>query len=230
MSTVCGQIVASHPAYPATACTGGSTGTTYLQMLNSSYMHAGSSITGSWNFTNNVVIGALTKRGLSAWTDIDQPTLSGIAANFPAGNIFPTGPTMAARRAAVNWDPVTYRITPSIWNPGNIGANVDSVTSATGTVTNIQVTPAATSVQFNYLAPDSRACSVDLSSDGSTWTRTTDKGGATTRILSVPPGSLAPSWTYQYRIMCYFDQSAQYEFLPNQITSGSFLTPMRPLR
>jgi hypothetical protein len=97
-------------------------------------------------------------------------------------------------------------------------------------VTNIQITPSATSVQFNYLAPDSRACSVDLSPDGISWNRTTDKGGPTARILSVAPGSLAPNWNYQYRIMCYFDQSAQYEFLPDQITSGSFLTPLRPLR
>jgi len=230
LATVCGQIVASHPANPATACSGGATGTTYQQMLNTSYIHAGSSIVGSWNFTNNVVIGALTKRGSSAWTDIDQPTLSGIAANFPPGNIFPTGPTMAARRAAVNWDPVTYRITPSVWNPGNIGANVDLVTSATGTVTNILVAPTATSVQFTYLAPDTRACSVDLSPDGISWTRTTDKGGPTARTLSILPGSLAPNWNYQYRVMCYFDQSAQYEFLPDQITSGSFMTPLRPLR
>jgi hypothetical protein len=196
-------------------------------MLNTSYIHAGPTVTGSWNFTNNVVIGALTTRGLSAWTDIDQPTLNGIAANFPPGNIFPTGPTMSARRAAVNWDPVTYRIVPSAWNPGNIGANVDSISSATGTVTNIAVTPAATAVQFTYLAPDSRACSVDLSSGGA-WTRTTDNGGATNRSVSVR--NLTPVQQYQYRIMCYFDQSAQYEFLPNQITTASFMTPRRPLQ
>lgn len=220
--TVCGQVVASHPANPATVCPSGPTATNYIQMLNTSYMHQGPTITPSWNFTNNVFIGALTNYGLPAWTDITQGALDQIAANFPPGNIFPTGATMAAREAAVNWDPVTYQIVPSVWNPGNIGADVDAITSATGTVTNIVVTPAAASVQFAYTAPDTRACYVDVSPDGVSWTRTQDAGGAVNRSLSV--GNLAQGSTYQYRLMCYFDQSAQYEFLANQITSGSFLT------
>ncbi len=228
LATVCGQIVASHPANPATLCTGGSTGTTYRQMLNSSYIHAGSALTGSWNFTNNVVIGALTTRGLAAWTDIDQTTLNGIAANFPPGNIFPTGPTMNARRAAVNWDPVTYRIVPSFWNPGNIGADVDSITSATGTATNIAVSASSTSAQFTYVAPDNRACSIDLTPNGLYWTRAMDQGGPTNRALSFT--GLISGSKYQYRLMCYFDQSAQYEFLPGQITTGAFTTSRRLVR
>ena len=135
--TVCGQVVASHPANPATLCSGGSTGTTITQMFNTSYMHQGSTITPSWNFTNNVFIGAQTNYGLPAWTDITQAALNQIAAAFPPGNIFPAGATMAGREAAVNWNPVTYQIVPSAWNPGNIGADVDTITSATGIVTNI---------------------------------------------------------------------------------------------
>jgi hypothetical protein len=227
--SICGQIVPSHPANPATLCSGGSTGTTYQQMLNTSYMQAGSTITPAWNFTDNVIIGALTIRGLSAWTDIDQATLNGIAAKFPPGNIFPTGPTMAARNAAVNWDPVTYRIVPSAWNPGNIGADVDAVSSATGTVTNIEISPSFDSVRFNYAAPDTRACYADVSPDGVSWTRTTDMGGAAARSLTV--AGLVSDSSYRYRLMCYFDQTAQYEFLPGQITSGSFRTTViRPAR
>jgi hypothetical protein len=221
MYTVCGQVVASHPANPATLCTDGPTGTTYTQMLNTSYMHQGSTITPSWNFTNNVLIGAETNYGLPAWTDISQAELNQIAANFPPGNIFPTGATMAAREAAVNWDPVTYQIVPSVWNPGNIGADVDAITSATGTVTNIVVTPAASSVQFAYTAPDTRACYADVSPDGVSWTRGQDSGGATARTLTIT--GLNAGVNYQYRLMCYSDQSATYEYLPNQITSGSFL-------
>ena len=228
LAVVCGQNVPSHPANPATLCAGGTTGTTYKQMLDTSYMHAGSSITGSWNLTNNVIIGALTIRGVNAWIDIDQPTLNGIAANFPLGNIFPTGPTMSARRAAVNWDPVTYRIVPSVWNPGNIGADVDAITAATGTVSHIAISPSATSVNFTYVAPDSRACYVDVSPNGISWARTTDNGGATARSLSV--AGLVPGSKHQYRIMCYFDQSAAYEFLSDQITTGAFTTPFRLLR
>jgi hypothetical protein len=135
---------------------------------------------------------------------------------------------MAARRAAVNWDPVTFRIVPSFWNPGNIGADVDSITSATGTVTDIAVSPSSTSAQFTYAAPDNRACSIDLTPNGLYWTRTTDQGGPTNRALSFT--GLISGSKYQYRLMCYFDQSAQYEFLPGQITTGAFTTSRRLLR
>ena len=220
--TVCGQVLASHPANPATVCTSGPGATNYTQMLNTSYMNQGAAIAPSWKFTNNVFIGAQTNFGLPAWTDITQSALNQIAADFPPGNIFPPGATMAAREAAVNWDPVNYRIVPSAWNPGNIGADVDAITSATGTVTNIAVTPTATSVQFSYTAPDSRACYVDTSPDGVNWTRTQDAGGAVNRSLS--PGKLMRGITYHYRLMCYADQSADYEYIPGQITSGRFVS------
>jgi hypothetical protein len=41
---------------------------------------------------------------------------------------------------------------------------------------------------------------------------------------------LGPGSSYQYRIMCYFDQSAQYEFQPDQITTGTFTTSGRSPR
>ncbi len=228
LSTVCGQIIPSHPAIPATLCSFSSTGTTYVQMLNTSYMHAGPTITPSWNFTHNLIIGALTTRGSSTWIDIDQATLSGIAANFPPGNIFPTGPTMAARRAAVLWDPVTYRIKPSVWNSGDMGANVDAVYSGAGIVRYIKISPSASSIQFSYVAPDTRACYVDTSSDGVSWNRTQDSGGPAKRVLVVQP--LTPGANYQYRLMCYFDQAAQYEFLSDQITTGSLSTSVAAIR
>ncbi len=235
MYTVCGQVVPSHPANPATTCSQ-VRGNSYTQLLNTSFMQTGSAIAPSWNFTNNVIIGALTNFGLAAWTDITQAQLDTIAANFPPGNIFPTGATMAAREAAVNWDPVTYRIVPSAWNPGDIGADVDSITSATGTVTNIGVRLSASrhrvgetttaSVLFTYTAPDARQCYVDLSSDGVSWNRTQDAGGTAGRTLTI--SGLTPGVNYQYRLMCYSDQSAQYEYLANQITSGTFQTPGSP--
>jgi len=217
---ICGQITPSHPAVPSTACW--SPTTTWEQMLNTSFMHAGATITPSWTVTNNVIIGAKTKRG-GSWTDIDQATMNTIAAAFPPGNIFPTGATMAARQAAVNWNPPTYRILASSWNPGNIGADTDAITAATGTVGNISVQPSAGSVQISYTAPDSRACYTDLSPDGASWTRSEDTAGALNRVLTI--GGLMSSTVYQYRLMCYSDQSAQYEYLPGQITAGSFKTP-----
>jgi len=125
-------------------------------------------------------------------------------------------------------NPNPYAIVPSFYNPGNIGANVTTVNQATGVVQGISVNNGPTSLTFSYAAPDTRACSVDISSDGIAWVRMTDSGGAFSRSLTFT--GLNANTTYRYRIMCYFDQSPQYEFLPNQITSGSFLTPMRPLR
>jgi hypothetical protein len=97
-------------------------------------------------------------------------------------------------------------------------------------VDNIAIQPAATSATWTYNAPDSRACSVDVSSaaagaDGA-WNRVTDKGGSTARTLTV--GDLAPDADYRWRLICYFDQSRTYDlWKPGQITSGTFHTDMR---
>jgi hypothetical protein len=119
-------------------------------------------------------------------------------------------------------NPNPYAIVPSRYNPGNLGANVTSVNQATGVVQGITVNQGPTSLTFSYAAPDIRACSVDVSSDGTAWTRMTDNGGAFSRSLTFT--GLAANTTYQYRIMCYFDQSAAYEFLSSQITSGTVTT------
>ena len=50
----------------------------------------------------------------------------------------------------------------------------------------------------------------------------TDSGGAFARSLTFT--GLTANTSYHYRVMCYFDQSAAYEFLPSQITSGTAAT------
>jgi hypothetical protein len=119
-------------------------------------------------------------------------------------------------------NPNPYTIVPSFYNPGNIGANVTTVNQATGVVQGISVNNGPTSLTFSYAAPDNRACSVDVSSDGTAWARMTDSGGAFARSLTFT--GLTPNTTYRYRILCYFDQSAAYEFLSSQITSGTVTT------
>jgi hypothetical protein len=119
-------------------------------------------------------------------------------------------------------NPNPYRIVPSAYNPGNIGANVTTVNQATGVVGGISVGAGPTSLEFRYVAPDTRPCSVDVSTDGTSWTRSTDSGGAFQRSLLV--SALNPNTAYQYRLMCYFDQAAAYEFLPDQITTGTATT------
>jgi hypothetical protein len=111
---------------------------------------------------------------------------------------------------------------PSRYKPGNIGANVTTVNQAAGVVQGISVTNGPASLGFSYVAPDSRACSVDISSDGTTWTRMTDNGGGFQRSLTF--SGLTANTSYHYRILCYFDQSASYEFLPSEVTSGTATT------
>lgn len=214
--SLCGQISASHPANPSHACTLPST--SYTEMFNNAFMNIGTTITPSWNFKRNIIVGGKTIRGRSSWVDIDQAYLDTFESAFPPQNIFPRGETLAERRAAINWDPITYKVTPSSYNPGDIGANVDLIRKASGTVTDIRLTTTAQNVTFKYIAPDSRACSVDLSGNGTAWTRTNDGGGSENRTVTIPlPNS---SGNISYRILCYFNQTDALEFPSDQITSG----------
>jgi hypothetical protein len=119
-------------------------------------------------------------------------------------------------------NPKPYTIVPSVYNPGNIGANVTIVNQAAGVVQGVSLNKGPSFLQFSYVAPDTRVCSVDISPDGTTWSRMTDSGGSFSRSLTFT--GLTPNTPYQYRIMCYFDQSAAYEFLPSEITSGTIIT------
>jgi hypothetical protein len=150
-----------------------------------------------------------------------QADVAAEQALFPAGNIFPPGKTMAERRAAVKWNAASFYVTPTQYNAGDIGANMDDLSSAAGIVRDISVTSNSTSLKFIYRAPDARSCSVDTSVNG-TWTRTADAGGVDIRSVTV--NGLTPGATYNWRILCYFKQTAQFEFPPDQITSGTAAT------
>jgi len=216
---------------------------TWAAYLNGNFIHTGASVTPSWSMSNNVIIGAVNNRAGGGWVDASRSDISSyLQSLWPASDStsrFPcsssdnncSGGTLASRLAAVGWsatmnlaggNPNPYAIVPSRYNPGNLGANVTSVNQATGVVQGITVNQGPTSLTFSYAAPDIRACSVDVSSDGTAWTRMTDNGGAFSRSLTFT--GLAANTTYQYRIMCYFDQSAAYEFLSSQITSGTVTT------
>jgi hypothetical protein len=222
--SLCGQLIAAYPANPADACF---TANNYVPMLNSSFQRAGSP---AWAMTGNVIVGGTYITGAfgtpggnyPTYADLTQSQISTIASTFPPGNTFVPGASIAARQAAVKWDPVAFTTVASSYNSGSAGANIQSIYAAAGIVQNISVTPSTAALQFNYSAPDSRACSVDISPDGANWTRTTDGGGPSVRSLVV--SNLTAGTAYQYRIMCYFDQQALYEFLPKQITSGTVAT------
>lgn len=219
---------------------------TWAAALNSDFIHLGTTISPSWSIGHNVIVGAKNNRGLppGQWVDLTRAQISSsIQAMWPAADttsVFPCsgsdtrcagGTTLASRLSAVGWSPAMdltagnpkpYTIVPSVYNPGNIGANVTLVNQAAGVVQGISLNKGPGFLQFSYIAPDTRACSVDISPDGTTWSRMTDSGGSFSRSLTFT--GLTPNTPYQYRIMCYFEQSAAYEFLPSEITSGTIIT------
>lgn len=219
---------------------------TWAAALNTDFIHVGNTISPSWSIGHNVIIGAKNNRGLPAgtWVDLTPAQInSSILQMWPSSDrtsVFPCSSsdahcagvtTLAGRLSAVGWSPTMdlasgnpkpYTIVPSIYNPGNIGANVTLVNQAAGVVEGISLNKGPGFLQFSYIAPDTRACSVDISPDGMAWSRMTDTGGSFSRSLTFT--GLTPNTPYQYRIMCYFDQSAAYEFLPSEITSGTIVT------
>ena len=235
----------TNPTVSASATTPAPPGT-WAAYLSADFIHTGASITPSWSIGNNLIIGAQNNRGQPAgtWVDLTPAQINAsIQALWPASDttsrfpcsstdtLCPGGTTLASRLSAVGWSPTmnlaggnpdSYAIMPTKYNGGEIGANVTTVDQATGVVRKISINPGPTSLQFSYVAPDARSCSVDISPDGTTWTRMTDAGGGFSRSLTFT--GLTGSVPYRYRIMCYFDQSAAYEFLPTQITSGTTST------
>ncbi len=225
---------------------------TWATYMNGNWIHTGGGApTPSWVLGRNVLIGAENNRGLPAgtWADLTSAQVnSSIQTLWPSVDtttLFPGSSgdslsshcsggtaTLPNRLTCVGWpqtlnlaggNPNPYTIVPTVYNPGILGANVTVVNQATGTVQGIVVSPGQTALNFAYVAPDSRACSVDVSPTGAgTWTRLTDSGGSLARTLTFT--SLTASTAYDYRLQCYFDQTSTMEFLPGQITSGTIST------
>ena len=167
-----------------------------------------------------------------------MPNLMGIGTgpgigNSGTGDRYTPGASTAAREASAGYAGVDSGFgtcTPTLSNGCSGGANMNTLESALGIVSNISVQVASSAAIINYRAPDYRGCSVDLSSDGSIWTRQADLGGE--RQRSVMFASLTPGQPYQYRILCYFDQSegitaGWLAFPPdpsNLATDGTFTT------
>jgi len=79
---------------------------------------------------------------------------------------------------------------------------------------------------FSYMAPDAKACSVDVTADGQRWIRTMDGGGARSRSVTVT--GLLNGTTYQSRILGYYQQQNDgvlyTDYSPDQITVATFIT------
>jgi hypothetical protein len=141
-----------------------------------------------------------------------------LAKQMPGNDTWAAGKTIKARMASAGLND-DY----SVSTPGK-GADVGAIYAAMGVVRNIAVKAAATSATWSYNAPDARACSVDTGNADGTWNRTTDAGGAISRTVTV--NNLSPGTSYNWRLICYFDQASSYDlWKPDEITSGKLQTP-----
>jgi len=160
--------------------------------------------------------------------EMNMSTCGAVSSTMPPGDTWVVGADSAARMAAaglVNASASDYRCVPTAQTSCTAGASLDKLESDLGIVSQISLASEGATSTLTYVAPDSKACSVDISGDsGSTWTRTVDSGGAVQR--SVPLTGLSTGASYQYRLMCYYDQTQPWFAFPsdssNLATSGTF--------
>ncbi|HWC01080.1 MAG TPA: hypothetical protein VG672_30450, partial [Bryobacteraceae bacterium] len=228
------QNIPSHPRLPTVNAA------TAKSVLDTYFVHTASSVLPSYVFRNNVIIGGKTKYGVPNWRDLTQSEVDSAASQLPDGNIFPKGNSVASREAALGFEGLPrydYRLTPaSPYKSGkrnaattgrDMGVNYSELESAIGTVNNVGPPQVGrTGALLSYTAPDGNACSVDTSADGESWTRVPDGGGGRARVVVVT--GLNPGTTYQYRILCYYEQwndsATMTPYRDDQLTSGSFTT------
>ena len=220
--------VANHDIRPAAVYNNGGPSPPFEATLNSSFVHTAAGVTPNYVWRNNVAIGGWTGQA-GAIVDLTKAQLSQYAAKAPP-DIFPAGGTMAARAAAAGFPNATNNNFQSS-APMVAGVDFAKLIVDQGLTTGIAPPKAGISgAGFSYTAPDSRACAVDVSPDGSAWTRTMDAGGSRSRSVSV--SSLAPATHYQYRILCYYEQVNDRvlytDYTADQITDGSFDTIKKP--
>jgi hypothetical protein len=228
---ICGDGCATFPVVPLPT-----TNVSFITGLNTTAVSIGAGgVVASPVWKNNVGICGTLSFGGEPWPDLDQSGCTAVFSTFgmPTTDSFPNpaGGTIAARNIAaglLNAANSDLTVTPTAANfGGSVGADLQGLTAELGIVKNISVVAGPTSLQFSYTAPDSAACAVDTSSNGTTWTRTTDTGGSRARVLLV--SSLASSTSYQTRgPMCYFDQQRPWFSVPwehsSMTTNGTYST------
>jgi hypothetical protein len=220
-----GNNVANHAIKPAPVYDNYGAAPNFKANLDASFVNIGTTVTPNYSWSSNVLIGGWAGDGPTSVTDLTYAGLMSYASKMPAGDIYPAGDTIAARQAAAGLSPTTWR--SSVYNPLGIGADIDVLNVDLGRVTAVQAPrPAGTSAVFSYMAPDAKACSVDVTADGQRWIRTMDGGGARSRSVTVT--GLLNGTTYQSRILCYYQQQNDgvlyTDYSPDQITVATFIT------
>ena len=192
-----------------------------VNVLNSAVVRLSASGTvpnATWG--QNIVICSNKATGAEPWPDQSQSDCTANASSMPGGDAYPAGGTMAARQSAaglLNAANNDYTCTPTAANPCAAGVDFPGLESALGVASHIVARAGATAAQFDYVAPDARACSIDVSPDGVNWTRVSDAGGS--RQRSVVVSGLSSGATYHYRLLCYSDQTSSYFSFPGEHTS-----------
>jgi hypothetical protein len=161
---------------------------TYQHILETSSVRASAVVEPNYTFTNNLIVGGVTGSSLATVRDLTGAEVATYAAQYPAGNLFVTADTKAAREAQVGFTNAAannYTLlasSPYINKASNgkaLGVAMDALESSGGQVSGVQVTVGSGSAVVQYTAPDTRACSVDVSADGfATVTRYVDGGGS----------------------------------------------------
>jgi hypothetical protein len=198
--------------------------------LDATFVNAADSVTPSYTWKQNVIIGGWkdTNQTLAGAVDLTSSELQAYAAKMPSGDSYPPGNTISQREQQlnlINTSGFNFQISlPSSYSPGNRGVDYNKLYSDQGLVTGIQPPQlSGTTAVFQYTAPDSRGCVVDVGQAGS-WIRTADQGGGQQRLVEVD--NLQQNTTYNYRIICYYKQvndGVLYtDFLADQITDGTF--------
>ena len=164
----------------------------------------------------------------NAGVDMSMSDCLTFSATMPPGDVYAFGNTTVARLVAAGITS-NYSVVPAAANAGNVGANLNTIYADTGTVTHVRVAVSPFAAQVSYTAPDNRACVVDISQNASTWTRVAGSGGWSgpgrgPRAGNATFTGLTPASVYQYRILCYFEQTSDL-FSGDQITDGTFFTP-----
>jgi hypothetical protein len=170
-----------------------------------------------YTWSGNIAIGGQA----DGTHDLSAGEANDLVKHMPGENQSAKGKNIKARMAAAGLnDDYSFN------TPGK-GADVSAIYAAMGVVRKIAVKTAGTSATWTYNAPDTRACSVDVSAADGPWNRSTDAGGSTARTVTV--NNLSPDTAYRWRLICYFDQASTYDlWKPDEITSGTFHSSKTP--
>lgn len=190
--------------------------------LQSAYISNGTSglVKSAFTWLGNIDIGGWYATNLTPWTQMTPTQINTLSANLPSGDTWISGSSIAARQAnagvaGIDSGNMNCWATPQ--NSCVAGASIQELESVLGIVTNVSVFAGASTLQFNYVAPDSRSCAVDTSANGTVWTRAVDGGGSRVRMLAV--NGLNASSPYQYRLMCYYSQTAPWFSFPSELSN-----------